>query len=29
MKIYKKLLYPKISDLVERYMNVGFGDEYL
>ncbi len=27
--IYKKLLYPKISDLVERYMNVGFGDEYL
>ena len=29
VNIYKNFLYPKINDLIERYKNVEFGDNYL
>ncbi len=29
INIYKKFLYPKINNLIEKYKNVEFGDDYL
>ncbi len=29
INVYKKFLYPKINDLIERYKNVKFGDDYI
>ena len=29
INVYKKFLYPKINNLIERYKNVKFGDDYI
>lgn len=29
IKVYEKLLYPKVKDLIERYKNVEFGEYYI
>ena len=29
INIYKKFLYPKIYDLIEKYKNIEIGDKYL